>query len=108
MSGSRIRYLLNRTHTAIIHLSEVQKIMACNVSDLEQVELFQLLDEYELKALAEVIDSRTAAAGGTIFYAGDPGDVLYVVRSGEVELSVKDTTGQKIVLATAEKNEIFG
>jgi uncharacterized membrane protein len=82
--------------------------MACSVSDLEQVELFQLLDEHELGALAEVIDTRTAEAGGTIFYAGDVGDVLYVVRSGEVELSVKDTTGQKIVLATAEKNEIFG
>jgi CRP/FNR family cyclic AMP-dependent transcriptional regulator len=82
--------------------------MACSVSDLKEVELFQLLDEQELTALAAVIDSRTVAAGELIFRAGDVGDALYIVASGEVELSVKDTTGQKIVLATCEQNEIFG
>jgi uncharacterized membrane protein len=43
-----------------------------------------------------------------IFNAGELGDALYIVRSGEVELSVKDTAGQKIVLTTVEKNELFG
>ena len=82
--------------------------MPCNKEDLSEVELFQLLDETELAELAEVIDYKSVAEGEIIFRAGDLGDSLYIVKSGEVELFIKDTTGQKIVLTTVEKNEIFG
>jgi len=33
---------------------------------------------------------------------------LFIVRDGEVELYIKDTTGQKIVLTAAKEGEIFG
>ena len=82
--------------------------MPCNSADLAEVDLFELLDENELKELASVIDSETVRMGQTIFNAGDLGDSLYIVRSGEVELSVKDTAGQKIVLTVVEKNDLFG
>lgn len=82
--------------------------MPCNPEDLAQVELFELLDENELRELASVIDFQTLAAGEIIFHAGDLGDALYIVKSGEVELFVKDTAGQKIVLTVAEKNDLFG
>jgi uncharacterized membrane protein len=82
--------------------------MPCNVSDLKDVKLFELLDDNELDELASVIDSITVLADDVIFQAGDIGDALYIVRSGEIELSVKDTIGQKIVLTVARKNDIFG
>lgn len=82
--------------------------MPCNPSDLVEVELFQLLDENELNELASVIDSQSIEAGKIIFNAGEFGDALYIVRSGEVELFVKDTAGQKIVLTNVQKNDIFG
>lgn len=82
--------------------------MPCNPSELAEVHLFELLDENELGELASVIDSQTFTAGKIIFNAGEYGDALYIVRSGEVELFVKDTAGQKIVLTTVEQNEIFG
>ena len=82
--------------------------MPANPADLSDVELFQLLDEIGLVELASVIESHTVAAGEIIFHAGDLGDALYVVRSGEIELFVKDTTGQKIVLTVAETNDLFG
>jgi CRP/FNR family cyclic AMP-dependent transcriptional regulator len=82
--------------------------MPCNPADLAEVKLFGLMDENELRELAAVIDSETFYPGQTIFKAGDLGDALYIVRSGEVELSVKDTAGQKIVLTVAERNDLFG
>ena len=82
--------------------------MPCNPEDLAKVELFELLDDDELNELAAVIDTESFEAGKTLFYAGDPGDCLYVVRSGEVELFIKDTAGQKIVLKIAETADIFG
>jgi uncharacterized membrane protein len=82
--------------------------MPCSPNDLAEVDLFKLLDENELAELASVIDSKTVVGGQIIFYAGELGDSLYIVRSGEVELFVKDTAGQKIVLTTAEPNDLFG
>ncbi len=82
--------------------------MPCTPADLTEVNLFQLLDDAELSELASVIDSKKVAAGETIFRAGDLGDCLYIVGSGEVELSIKDKVGEKVVLAAVGQNEIFG
>ena len=50
----------------------------------------------------------TLTAGATIFKHGDPGDSLYVLRSGVVEIFFKDDTGERIVLETAKAGDIFG
>jgi CRP-like cAMP-binding protein len=68
---------------------------------LEGVALFENLSEEDRIGLAQVIDRRQVEAGTTLFRAGDAGDCLYVVQSGEVELFIKDTAGQKIVLTVA-------
>src|SRR5437764_11528479 len=47
-------------------------------------------------------------AGETLFQAGDPGESLFIVRSGSIELFIKDTAGQKIVLTVAEEGDLFG
>ena len=48
------------------------------------------------------------AAGETLFKTGEPGESLYIVSEGEVELFIRDTAGQKILLAIAGKGEVFG
>ncbi|HTH50479.1 MAG TPA: DUF1003 domain-containing protein [Pyrinomonadaceae bacterium] len=82
--------------------------MPCDPAALAGVDLFRLFDENELAEFASVIDMSAAKAGETIFNAGDLGDALYIVASGEVELYIKDNTGEKIVLTVAEKDDIFG
>jgi uncharacterized membrane protein len=82
--------------------------MPCDAELLKGVELFEHLSDEDRYSLAEVIDLRKLAAGETLFKAGEPGDSLFVLRSGQVELYIKDTTGQKIVLSVLEPGEIFG
>lgn len=82
--------------------------MACNAQELATVKLFELLDDDELNELAASIDSRSLEAGETLFNAGDYGESLYIVDSGEIELSIKDTAGQKIVLKNAREDDVFG
>ncbi|MEP6788343.1 MAG: DUF1003 domain-containing protein [Acidobacteriota bacterium] len=82
--------------------------MPSNPNELAEVELFKLLDEEELREFAAVVDTETMTAGGTIFSTGDQGESLYIVKSGEIELFIKDTTGQKIVLKVAVKDDLFG
>lgn len=75
---------------------------------LSRVPLFKLLDPDERADLERVLERRTAAAGERIFNLGEPGDSLYIVGSGNVELFVKDNTGTKIVLTVCTAGDIFG
>jgi len=70
--------------------------------------LFKLLGEADRADLATQLERRDVASGETVFSIGEPGDSLYIVGSGRVELSVKDNTGAKIVLAMCGPGEQFG
>ena len=82
--------------------------MACDPNVLTEIKMFASLDEDDRQALAEVVDKLKVPAGHTLFQAGDPGDSLYVVESGQIELFIKDNVGQKIVLTVAESGDTFG
>jgi len=75
---------------------------------LADIPLFSLLDGEERVSLASILEEHRAKTGEIIFHQGDPGDCFYVVRSGKVELYVKDHTGEKIVFTVAEGGDIFG
>ena len=82
--------------------------MPCNADALAAVRLFELLDKEDIETLAAVIDSIKISAGEILFRVGEPGDSLFIVETGEVELFINDTTGQKIVLTVAERDDFFG
>ena len=82
--------------------------MPIDASILNEVEHLRELGENEKGALAEKIELLRYAAGETIFNHGDPGHALYIIRSGEVEIYVKNDQGEKIVLETSQPGDIFG
>jgi CRP/FNR family cyclic AMP-dependent transcriptional regulator len=82
--------------------------MPCDSTFLANIRMFELLNEDDRVMLAKVVDELKVPAGHTLFQAGDPGDSLFIVRLGEIELFIKDTVGQKIVLHTAQPGDMFG
>ncbi len=82
--------------------------MSCDVEMLAGIEFFEMLEEDDRVALADVIDFEKLDADQILFQTGEPGDALYIVRSGEIELYIKDTAGQKIVLNVVRPGEMFG
>ena len=82
--------------------------MPCDPQFLANIKMFELLDDDDRVELAKVIDESHVATGEALFHAGDPGDALFIVQSGEIELFIKDTAGQKIVLATPSNGDMFG
>jgi len=50
---------------------------------------------------------RTLSPGETVFDEGDPGDQLYVIQSGEVEL-VRETASKQRVVARLGPGDFFG
>jgi CRP/FNR family cyclic AMP-dependent transcriptional regulator len=82
--------------------------VACDARLLAELELFEHVTEEDRASLAEFIDIRRLDAGETLFKTGEPGEALYIVRDGEVELFIRDSAGQKILLAIAGSGEAFG
>lgn len=82
--------------------------MPADVALLDDVAFFKLLDADERQELAAVLDEFRVVKGDTLFRIGDPGDSLYLVHTGEVEMFVKDHTGEKIVLMIAGPGDLFG
>ncbi len=82
--------------------------MPCDPNFLANITMFEHLNEDDRVALAQVVDELKVPASNTLFQAGDPGDSLFIVRLGQLELFINDTVGQKIVLHTAEQGDIFG
>jgi CRP/FNR family transcriptional regulator, cyclic AMP receptor protein len=82
--------------------------MVCDPAFLSEVPLFKLLDEQERIGLAAVLDLVPVAKGDVLFRFGEPGDRMFMVRHGSVEIFAQDTMGQKIVLEIAEPGGQFG
>ena len=81
----------------------------CPEADLlKEVPLFQFLDDHERTELAAQLDVVGFETGQTIFNYGDPGDSIYVISSGEVEVFFKNDTGERIVLEVATRGDFFG
>ncbi len=75
---------------------------------LKEVPLFALLDDQERQILAERVETMKFPKGTTIFNTGDPGDAMYVVAEGSVEVFLKTKTGESVVLESPEHGDFFG
>lgn len=82
--------------------------MAIDASLLLELPLFASLDASERELLAAAVTSQQLAAEEQLFTEGDQGRAMYVVVSGQVELSVRDRAGQKIVLTECRRGDVFG
>lgn len=82
--------------------------MPAEESLLAEVPLFQALDPAERATLAAATHLREFPAGERIFHRGDPGEALYLITRGAVEISVGTTTGQRVMLAQLGAGDFFG
>lgn len=75
---------------------------------LAEVPLFESLDQEERAALAANLEEVQFPKGQMIFQYGEPGESLYIVRSGEAEVFIKDNTGNRMVLEVVSRGKYFG
>ena len=77
------------------------------LDELRRVPLFADLSEEDLEQLYEMAKTISIPAGELVFEEGSPGDALYVVLDGELEVS-KRQGGQDVVLAVRRAGEFIG
>ncbi len=79
-----------------------------DVAFLRQVSLLKAIDEETLAALWPRFGERRLRRGEVLFRAGEPGDELYVIRSGNVVVSKPVTGRVEQVLRHLGPGEVFG
>ena len=78
------------------------------MSGLESIALFHDLNPEELKALRLITQERRFATGAEIFQEGSPGDGVYFVRAGRVEISGFVSSNVRRAFSQLGTGEIFG
>src|ERR1017187_2115054 len=74
---------------------------------LEAIPLFRQLNRIELQALRLIAQERQFAAGQEVFHEGAPGDGVYFVKAGLVEISAGTGVARR-VFSQLGPGEIFG
>ena len=75
---------------------------------LATVPLFRELDRASVRGFAELTREQKFAKGAMIVSEGDPGDALFVVRSGEVKVVIIGEDGREVILNVLGVGEHFG
>jgi CRP-like cAMP-binding protein len=78
------------------------------VASLARIPFFAGLDSDALERVAAGTRTRRFRRGEVIFHAGDPGDALFVIVSGEVKISVPSESGEEAILTTLHEGDVFG
>jgi signal transduction histidine kinase len=77
------------------------------LDEVRRVPLFADLSEEDLEQLYEMAKTISIHPGDLVFEEGAPGDALYVVLDGELEVT-KRQGGQDVVLAVRRASEFIG
>src|SRR5512147_708241 len=75
---------------------------------LAKAELFAPLSEATRKRLATGGQPQPLETGALLFAKGDPGDALYVLLEGEVEVLVSNEAGRDVRLAAHKPPAVIG
>src|SRR3712207_720006 len=85
----------------------VEAIMSEGKEFLRQLPLFAGLPEADLDWLYRMAEPVSFEAGQYVMEEGDPGDALYVVLDGEVQVTKRSGT-HDVVLAVRGAGEVLG
>ncbi len=75
---------------------------------LTTVPLFRELERSAVRGFAELTREQRFAKGAMIVTEGDPGDALFVVRSGEVKVVLVGDDGREVILNVLNVGDHFG
>ena len=77
-------------------------------STLARIPFFAGLDSADLERVAAGTRTRRFRRGEVIFHAGDPGDALFIILTGEVKIALPSDEGDEAILATLHEGDVFG
>lgn len=81
---------------------------ATDLKLLQDSTLFSRLNETQLIALLNKLRPISFRRNDIIFLKSDPGDSLYIIRSGRVKIGITNAEGKDLIINIYGQGEIFG
>jgi CRP/FNR family cyclic AMP-dependent transcriptional regulator len=75
---------------------------------LRAVPLFHQVADADLRALAQLVREHTHPKGSVIVLHGDAGEALFLIRSGQVKVTVASEDGREVILSVLGAGSFFG
>src|SRR5947208_16201483 len=79
-----------------------------DAATLRSVPLFSSLDSKATAELGEYLTIHDYPGAATICRSGDPGDAMYLIDVGKVQISMNDADGHVVTLAELGPGDVFG
>jgi CRP/FNR family cyclic AMP-dependent transcriptional regulator len=84
------------------------------ITILKQADIFYDLSNTQLELIASICSERHYQAGDVVFEENTPGDELYIIANGEVEIQIspslvgKENAGKAQTIAVMRRGQSFG
>jgi len=75
---------------------------------LQQIPLFESLDDSERKRLATLLQRRSLHKGEILFHKGDAGSALFIIIKGLIKIGVSNKLGDEVTFAFLRSGDFFG
>ena len=75
---------------------------------IRSVPLFASLDDDAASDLRNLLRVSEVPSGSSLFRAGDDGDAMYLIESGQVRITITDEDQKQIILAELAQGDFFG
>ncbi len=79
-----------------------------DIQQLMTIPLFREMSGPELDFLTEIIHEKAMEVGSAVFIENMPGESLYIVKTGKVQISKMISEGEEKPLVEMGPNEFFG
>src|SRR5436305_15108094 len=79
-----------------------------NLETLRAVPLFESLDDDAAETICSLLTTEDCDAGAVLFRAGDAGDSMYLIEDGKVQISMRSSDGEELILAVLAQGDFFG
>ena len=80
-----------------------------DIESLRSVQLFSTMDDTELADLSSQMDLLELEPNRTVFSEGEIGDSMYMIKNGEVRITIKSIDGKDdVTLSKLEPGSFFG
>lgn len=76
--------------------------------ELKAFKLFSEVETADLEQLGRVMKTRTYPAGAVLFRKDDPGDAMFLVRSGRIRIFITDAQGNEITFRYYGPGQLVG
>jgi len=75
---------------------------------IKQIPIFKTLSDSDLNDLVSSLRLKSLKQGQTLFWKGDEGTALYIVKKGTIKIVLPSTEGDEIIVTMFSEGDFFG